>query len=249
MPSEPASRSSCSPAAATWSSATTASPAPCVLSAPGAGSARRGRRRRSTVTGRRPASPWDDVVAGDRRRRLVRARVPLRHPRLGRRHPDPERRRVRPGGRRDRSPRSRCTTGWPARCVDDAGRRVRLRVPDQRLPAQRPLGRALGRRSGCAARRCPPRCATPSWPGRSASTSGDRVPLAEARAAVLALRAGKGMVLDPADPDTCSVGSFFTNPVLDAAGVRGAARPGRAALGRAAAWPGRTGRSRSARPG
>ncbi|MFC4062289.1 UDP-N-acetylmuramate dehydrogenase [Planomonospora corallina] len=45
---------------------------------------------------------------------------------------------------------------------------------------------------------------------------GERVPLAEARRAVLALRAGKGMVLDPADPDTRSAGSFFTNPVLDA---------------------------------
>ncbi len=46
--------------------------------------------------------------------------------------------------------------------------------------------------------------------------AGERVPLADARAAVLALRAGKGMVLDPADPDTYSVGSFFTNPVLPA---------------------------------
>ncbi|MEV4538789.1 UDP-N-acetylmuramate dehydrogenase [Asanoa sp. NPDC049518] len=46
---------------------------------------------------------------------------------------------------------------------------------------------------------------------------GERVPLAEARAAVRALRAGKGMVLDAADHDTWSVGSFFTNPVLDAA--------------------------------
>jgi UDP-N-acetylmuramate dehydrogenase len=44
---------------------------------------------------------------------------------------------------------------------------------------------------------------------------GDRVPLAEARAAVLALRRAKGMVLDPADLDTRSAGSFFTNPVLD----------------------------------
>ncbi|GAA3142922.1 UDP-N-acetylmuramate dehydrogenase [Planomonospora alba] len=43
---------------------------------------------------------------------------------------------------------------------------------------------------------------------------GERVPLAEARQAVLGLRAGKGMVLDPADPDTRSAGSFFTNPVL-----------------------------------
>ncbi len=34
------------------------------------------------------------------------------------------------------------------------------------------------------------------------------------RAAVLDLRAGKGMVLDAADHDTWSVGSFFTNPVV-----------------------------------
>jgi UDP-N-acetylmuramate dehydrogenase len=45
---------------------------------------------------------------------------------------------------------------------------------------------------------------------------GDRVPLAEARAAVLELRRGKGMVLDPDDADTRSAGSFFTNPVLPA---------------------------------
>lgn len=46
---------------------------------------------------------------------------------------------------------------------------------------------------------------------------GERAPLAVVREAVLALRAGKGMVLDPADPDTYSAGSFFTNPVLDPA--------------------------------
>lgn len=44
---------------------------------------------------------------------------------------------------------------------------------------------------------------------------GDRVPLATARESVLGLRAGKGMVLDPADHDTWSAGSFFTNPILD----------------------------------
>src|SRR5215472_12767594 len=46
---------------------------------------------------------------------------------------------------------------------------------------------------------------------------GERAPLADVRAAVLALRRGKGMVLDADDPDTRSVGSFFTNPVLDRA--------------------------------
>ncbi|MEA2149459.1 MAG: UDP-N-acetylmuramate dehydrogenase [Solirubrobacteraceae bacterium] len=43
---------------------------------------------------------------------------------------------------------------------------------------------------------------------------GERAPLADVRAAVLALRRGKGMVLDPADPDSVSAGSFFTNPIL-----------------------------------
>src|SRR5215471_19018101 len=42
-----------------------------------------------------------------------------------------------------------------------------------------------------------------------------RAPLGEVRSAVLALRRGKGMVLDATDPDTRSAGSFFTNPVLD----------------------------------
>ena len=36
------------------------------------------------------------------------------------------------------------------------------------------------------------------------------------REAVLALRRGKGMVIDPADPDSVSAGSFFTNPILEA---------------------------------
>jgi UDP-N-acetylmuramate dehydrogenase len=40
------------------------------------------------------------------------------------------------------------------------------------------------------------------------------VPLAAARQAVLELRRGKGMVLDPGDPDTRSAGSFFTNPLV-----------------------------------
>ncbi|WP_439676345.1 UDP-N-acetylmuramate dehydrogenase [Embleya sp. MST-111070] len=43
---------------------------------------------------------------------------------------------------------------------------------------------------------------------------GERVAPAAARAAVLELRRGKGMVLDAADHDTWSAGSFFTNPIL-----------------------------------
>jgi len=45
---------------------------------------------------------------------------------------------------------------------------------------------------------------------------GARVPLTEARETVLRLRRAKAMVLDPADHDTWSVGSFFTNPLLPA---------------------------------
>jgi UDP-N-acetylmuramate dehydrogenase len=44
---------------------------------------------------------------------------------------------------------------------------------------------------------------------------------------VLALRRGKGMVLDPADHDTWSAGSFFTNPIVE---------PGAVPAG-APAWP------------
>ncbi|MDO8105759.1 UDP-N-acetylmuramate dehydrogenase [Isoptericola sp. b441] len=45
---------------------------------------------------------------------------------------------------------------------------------------------------------------------------GERAPMTDVRDAVLALRSGKGMVIDPTDHDTWSAGSFFTNPVVPA---------------------------------
>ncbi|HEY0402992.1 MAG TPA: UDP-N-acetylmuramate dehydrogenase [Blastococcus sp.] len=45
---------------------------------------------------------------------------------------------------------------------------------------------------------------------------GGTAPLADVRSAVIELRRGKGMVLDPADPDSRSAGSFFTNPIVAA---------------------------------
>lgn len=44
--------------------------------------------------------------------------------------------------------------------------------------------------------------------------AGERTDPRRVRATVLALRAAKGMVCDPDDHDTWSVGSFFTNPVV-----------------------------------
>ncbi len=48
---------------------------------------------------------------------------------------------------------------------------------------------------------------------------GEQAALADVRVAVLELRGGKGMVLDPDDHDTWSAGSFFTNPILDPAAL------------------------------
>jgi UDP-N-acetylmuramate dehydrogenase len=45
---------------------------------------------------------------------------------------------------------------------------------------------------------------------------GGSAPLADVRTAVIELRRGKGMVLDPDDPDSRSAGSFFTNPIVPA---------------------------------
>ena len=66
---------------------------------------------------------------------------------------------------------------------------------------------------------------------------GGCVPLDAARAAVLELRRGKGMVLDPADPDTRSAGSFFTNPLMTAAQFAGLQERAAAACGPATVVP------------
>lgn len=50
---------------------------------------------------------------------------------------------------------------------------------------------------------------------------GDRLELRRIRESVLALRAAKGMVYDPADPDSHSAGSFFTNPIVTETLARG----------------------------
>jgi len=52
------------------------------------------------------------------------------------------------------------------------------------------------------------------------AAEGDRLPLAAVRDAVVRLRRGKGMVVDAADPDSRSAGSFFVNPLVDGAQLR-----------------------------
>ncbi len=60
--------------------------------------------------------------------------------------------------------------------------------------------------------------------------------LLQVRQTVLALRRAKGMVVDPADPDSRSVGSFFVNPIV-APAVAEAVRLRLAAGGAMPAWP------------
>lgn len=50
--------------------------------------------------------------------------------------------------------------------------------------------------------------------------AGKESSLSHVREAVLAVRRRKSMVLDPADPNTKSVGSFFMNPIVDSAAAR-----------------------------
>jgi len=52
--------------------------------------------------------------------------------------------------------------------------------------------------------------------------------LGEVRAAVLDLRRSKSMVIDEEDPNRRSVGSFFVNPVVDAAALEGVVASARA---------------------
>ena len=59
--------------------------------------------------------------------------------------------------------------------------------------------------------------------------------LADVRESVLAIRRAKSMVIDASDPNRRSCGSFFTNPIVDAAALPGVqARTGEPAMPR---WP------------
>jgi UDP-N-acetylmuramate dehydrogenase len=62
--------------------------------------------------------------------------------------------------------------------------------------------------------------------------AGERVPLEDAREAVLGQRRRRGMVLDAADHDTWSCGSFFTNPVMSVSSYAALQDRAQARLGR-----------------
>ena len=163
--------------------------------------ARRGRRRvgrRGRHAARRTASAgWNACRAS----------------RVGRGDAGAERRRVRRrGGRHDppgaaAGPRHRRGLRWVAGA--ELGFGYRTSILKHSDAAHRAGG---GVRAG---RRRPQRAAalrrTDGGAGRRAGSATDP---AAVRDAVLALRRRKGMVLDAADHDTWSVGSFFTNPVV-----------------------------------
>ncbi len=95
-----------------------------------------------------------------------------------------------------------CAFGYRASRLKETSRHVvtavtfDLRVKDESAPLRyAELTRALGVADGATA------------------------PLAQVRDTIVALRRGKGMVLDDGDPESVSAGSFFVNPVVDDAGL------------------------------
>ena len=148
--------------------------------------------------------------------RARRAGVPVGHPRIGRRDAGAERRRIRRRGRRHHPPRPTARPPHRRGPLGVAG------CPPVRLPHKH--SQAFTRPRSCSrwSSRWTPkgaarRCATANWPPRW-TPSPDRAPtLRGCGRRCCRCGAGKGMVLDEADHDTWSVGSFFTNPVVSPA--------------------------------
>ena len=172
----------------------------------------------------RPGSPGTTSSSLAVERGWVGVEALAGHPGRGRRDADPERRRLRPGGLPDHRVGAGLGPHAPRR-AHVRQRRLRLRLPDLAVqgrprPARRPRRHLPARQwdlgDAGGVRRAGPR------PRRRA---GRRAPLAEVREAVLGLRRGKGMVLDPDDHDTWSAGSFFTNPVARRRATCPTARP------------------------
>jgi UDP-N-acetylmuramate dehydrogenase len=102
--------------------------------------------------------------------------------------------------------RTLATEDWPAaRCAFAYRDSVFKRAPDQHVVLAATFRL---RRGGAPAVRYAEL--------REALRAEPRPTLAQVREAVLGLRRRKSMVLDPADPNRRSVGSFFTNPIVSA---------------------------------
>jgi UDP-N-acetylmuramate dehydrogenase len=92
---------------------------------------------------------------------------------------------------------------------------------------------------------------TVRYPELAAALAGEAADLARVRQTVLALRRRKSMVIDPADPNRRSVGSFFTNPIVgnakaDAVVARALAAGVAAEAGQVPRFPAGPGRSKLA---
>lgn len=99
------------------------------------------------------------------------------------------------------------------------------------------LGVTFGLRSGAAP--------AMRYPELAAALAGHAAPtLADARAAVLTLRANKSMVIRADDPNRRSAGSFFMNPIVDQATADAAERRAGAAPGTMPRFPAGPGQSK-----
>ena len=162
--------------------------------------------------------PWDDLCAEAVRQGWSGIEALSGVPGSLRRGTDPEHRRVRAGARRDA--RGRRVPGPRHRHRATAARlRAAPGLPDQRVQAGRRGRRARGRAA-----------AAPRGRRRAGAQLAGRLRAARRRARrarsaaacrsrrsatrVLELRRSKGMVLDDRDPESVSVGSFFTNPIV-----------------------------------
>ena len=82
-----------------------------------------------------------------------------------------------------------------------------------------------------------------------AETIGDTQDLRKVRDAVVGLRRGKSMVVDPQDPDSRSAGSFFMNPIIDSvrlAAIKARAEENGIDTTQMPQWPAGQGRSKLA---
>ncbi len=130
--------------------------------------------------------------------------------------------------------------------VPDGGAGVRVRVPQQRLQAQRPVGGPVGRLPAAPLAAVGAGALRGTGPGarRRGRRPGRRWRTRRRRYG--GCGRARAWCSTPSDHDTWSVGSFFTNPVLDPEAYD-ALRARAADLGEPPSWPGADGRGQGQR--